>query len=252
MSQSHDEESLTHNHTDKLVSVLRGTLGGAPWLGAALSEAVSVVIPNQRIDRIADMLMKLSAQLDEQKRGLVQKRVLEPEGIDILEEALWQSARALTEERRQYIASILSNGLTADEINLIETKKVLQLLSQLNDAEIVLLHYHASVRVNDSFRNKFKEIINKVHPYIGAPQDVLDKSAVQTSLRHHLMELGLLAAPIEVSRKLNIPEVDEFTGELKRGYPRVTLLGKLLLRSIDFTPNDPHSKGEDEDVLNKL
>ena len=47
------------------------------------------------------------------------------EGIDLTEDALVQASRALTEERRLYIANLLRNSLTKEEIGHDQKKKCL-------------------------------------------------------------------------------------------------------------------------------
>src|SRR5687768_2120958 len=97
------ETELHNQRIDYSVSALKGALGAIPFLGSSLAELCGSLIPNQRIDRLIDFAEKLSAKVGEHEAALIQKRILEPEGADILEEALWQSARALSDERRGQI-----------------------------------------------------------------------------------------------------------------------------------------------------
>jgi hypothetical protein len=57
--------------------------------------------------------------------------------------ALW------SEERRDYIASFLKNGLTNEEMTHVQQKKLLSILGELNDAEIIFLRYE-SVHPNNA------------------------------------------------------------------------------------------------------
>src|SRR5579862_1622504 len=170
---SDDTKALQNRATDYTVTTLKSALGAVPFVGSALAEIVGTVIPNQRVDRLADFAKKLADKVADHEAALIQKRLLEPEGVDILEEALWQSARALTEERRKHIAALVKNGLTKEQIDLIETKKLLLLLSQLNDLEIVLLRFYSypGCRPDEDFRKKFGEAIRPVSAWIGAPQE---------------------------------------------------------------------------------
>jgi hypothetical protein len=113
-----NDHSPATRASDIVASALKGTLGAIPFIGPAVAEVIGYVIPNQRIDRLTDFAKKLSEKVSEQERMLVQKRLLEPEGADILEEALWQSARTISEERRLHIASLVKNGITKDQIDL--------------------------------------------------------------------------------------------------------------------------------------
>jgi len=238
-----NDHSLATRASDVVASALKGTLGAIPFIGSAVAEVIEYVIPNQRIDRLTDFAKKLSEKVSAQERLLVQKRLLEPEGTDILEEALWQSARTISEERRLHIASLVKNGITKDQIDLVETKKLLLILSQLNDLEVILLRWHADrLHKDKEFEEKFKDIIRPVQAYLRAPQEVLDKAAISESLRHHLAELGLLKPTFPFVRRGEIPEFDTSLGTFKNSGYHVTLLGRLLLRSIDFHPEDPRKE----------
>jgi hypothetical protein len=59
-----------------------------------------------------------------------------------LEDALPQASRALSDERKEYIANLLKNSLTDDSLEHAGKKKLLSLLNELNDPEIILLYYY--------------------------------------------------------------------------------------------------------------
>ena len=238
-----ENKSLQNRGADYTASALKSVLGAVPIVGSVLTEIVGNIIPNQRVDRLADFATKLAEKVQEHEKEMIQKRLLEPEGTDILEEALWQSARALSEERRKQIASMVKNGLTKQEIDLVETKKLLLLLSQLNDVEVFILYSQADrLHQDKDFMEKFGEAIKPVRAWIRAPQKQLDKHAISESLRKHLVQLGLLQPYFPFVGHNQIPEFDQFTGGFKNSGYQITLLGRLLLRSIDFYPegSDPN------------
>ena len=72
----------------------------------------------------------------------MKKRFKEEIFIDLFEDGVFQSIKALSNERHEYIASILKNSLSQEEINYLQQKKLLNILSQLNDAEIIHFQYH--------------------------------------------------------------------------------------------------------------
>lgn len=228
---------LPNRTPDYIVASLKGTLGAIPVVGAVLAEVIGTVIPNQRLDRLADFAQKLSDRVEAEHRELVQQRILEPEGTDILEEALWQSARALSEERRERIASVVKNGLTEKEVDLFETKKLLQILSQIDDLELILLRVLAANPNQDlEFRAKFAASVRPVPALIGASPDVLDAHAMSESMRTHLTQLGLIRPFYPIVKIGALPEFDSFRGEFRHSGHEVTLLGRLLLRATDFDP----------------
>jgi hypothetical protein len=134
----------------------------APAIAGILGNAISFVIPNQKIERVviglnvlADKLMFLGQDLDEEK-------LKTEEFMDLLEDGVLQFARALTPERRAYIANLLSTSLTDETLDHLAQKKLLAMLNQLNDAEIILLHFYA-VRRGD--KSKSDEML-KEYPFI--------------------------------------------------------------------------------------
>lgn len=232
-----ENKSVQNRGADYTASALKSILGAVPIVGSALAEIVGNIIPNQRVDRLADFAAKLAEKVQEHEKEMIQKRLLEPEGTDILEEALWQSARALSEDRRKQIASMVKNGLTKEEVDLVETKKLLLLLNQLNDLEVLILYSQADRLHRDkAFMEKFGEAIKPIPAWIRAPQEQLDKHAISESLRKHLVQLGLLQPSFPFVGHKQMPEFDPFTGGFKNSGYQITLLGRLLLRSIDFYP----------------
>src|SRR6185503_15074110 len=93
---------------------------GLEPLGSLMSEVVKIVpdrkqqqhrlfaeVLNSRIKHLAEDNAELKERMADLKH-----RLEAPEGIDLLEDAVNQAERALTNERREYIASLLVNGLT--------------------------------------------------------------------------------------------------------------------------------------------
>lgn len=240
-----ENKSLQNRGTDYTASALKSVFGAVPIVGAALTEIVGNIIPNQRVDRLADFAAKLAEKVQEHEKEMIQKRLLEPEGTDILEEALWQSARALSEERRKHIAALVRNGLSKEQIDLIETKKLLLLLNQLNDLEVLILRgYIARLYQDEEFIEKFGDIIRPALIGGNPSQEELDQYAISKSLPQHLVSLGLLKPNYPFLKRGEIPEFDRSSGTFKNSGCDITLLGKLLLRSIDCFPNESESESE--------
>jgi hypothetical protein len=151
-----------------------------------------------------------------------------------LEDGLTQAARAMTEERRNYIASLLANSITNEELSHIEEKKLLELLGELNDAEILTLKFY-SLRSDKrrEMATRHKDLFEPIHRSFGAPQANIDKGALRDSYRTKLVELGLLDLEYKRIAKGQSPEFDERTGRIKATGYKVTSLGKLLIRSIE-------------------
>lgn len=119
-------------------------MGGQRYISAHGGE----FIPNQRVDRIADTLARLEVKLQKLSNAAeVRDRLLTSEGIDLLEEAIIQAARARSEERRENIANLLKNSLSDEQLEHLQKKTLLELLGQLNDAEILILQSNTPIQV---------------------------------------------------------------------------------------------------------
>lgn len=187
-------ESLSMQTADYVASAVRAALGVVPFAGSLLAELAGTVIPNQRIDRIVKYAEVLETRLAKIEREFVQQQLKDESFTDLMEEGLRQAARSLTDERRQYIASLISNSLSSAEIEYYESKHLLKILEELNDVEIIWLRFYLNPTMGGDaeFRNKHKDILKPVTKVMGAPQSIRDKGTLQDSYKEHLVRLGLL------------------------------------------------------------
>ncbi|NIO19874.1 MAG: hypothetical protein GTN76_03830, partial [Candidatus Aenigmarchaeota archaeon] len=134
---------------DLMVSFTKGVIGAAPFLGPLAAEVIENIIPNQRIDRIASFIEILDKKVAKLDRDRIKAKFTNPGFIDLLEDGFFQVARALTEERKEYIASIIKNSLSEEQVEYVEYKKLLSLLSELNDIEVIILNSHERFHMDD-------------------------------------------------------------------------------------------------------
>ena len=206
------------NAYDYAAIVARGSLGPIPYIGPLLAEIVGTLIPNQRFERLADFVRKLEEKIA--VLGLAQeelrKRFTSPESIDLFEDSAWQAARALSDERKGHIAALMKNGLMAEQAEHLQYKRLLSMLGEVNDVEILVLKYHSYLSHAEKmeFFNKHEKALPPHHAVIGSSRDEKDKAIVRESYEDHLVRMGLLQ------------------GE-KRRQRDISSLGRLLLRSID-------------------
>jgi hypothetical protein len=226
------------NKTDWAVALSKGALSEIPFVGALIAEVVGNIIPNQRLDRLEAFVRLLDAKLEGFDQAEIEARFRTPEYVDLLEDSFVQAARALTQERREHIATLLKNTLTAEIVDHLQTKRLLAILGELNDVEILLLRLHASRSY--AARQEFEA----AHPAAGsvpvpysAPRKEHERVALQKPYLDHLVQLGLLKPNYQVPTFDDKPEFDRDTGTLvSRGYD-TTLLGSLLLRMLDLHPS---------------
>ena len=223
--------------TDVVTIIGKGLLGAIPFVGPLAAEIVGAVIPNQRIDRIESLLKLLESKILKEDRAKVKRNIILPESIDLIEDGFIQASRSLTDERKDYIASLLKNSLTEDDVKHIEYKRLLSMLGELNDIEVLILKSQIKPRgqpKHQEFWDTHKRALaTPVITLASTTQDEMDKHTIYQTHKLHLTNLGLLALRFENPRRGELPEFDNITGVIKaRGYD-ITSLGKMLLRSID-------------------
>lgn len=250
--QAREDDDITSDDladaaSDKLALTARVVGAGAALLGSGagivapiVGEIISHVIPGQRADRIQRFLATLEAKLEELDQRLLEQEAQNERFVDVLEDGLHQAARALSQERLDYITSLIKNSLSEVDVAYTRTKWMLYLLGQLNDAEIILLKSHAFVSHSDEerqFYEKHQHILTTPAITFGAPEEDVDEQAVRRSYSDHMMRLGLLRHTYKRIKKDELPEFDPQTGMIKSKGVDITRLGRLLLRHIDQLPN---------------
>ncbi len=233
-------DSLKHNKSDLITSVAKSAVGAVPFAGTLLSELVGAIIPNQRIDRLTKYVKEL-----EQKISLIPDEVFDrlktnEQFIDLIEESFVIASRAITDERRKYIASIIANGITNNSIEIEESKLLLKILQELNDIEIIWLRFYKVPTVvgDEEFRKKHNNILSQIRAYVGSDKETMQKAALQESYKNHLERLGLIRKKIRIDPSTKIPEFDIMTGQPRTSYARTTQLGDMLLEQIGLIDNE--------------
>ena len=203
---------------DLIASALKGVCGTLPIVGPSIAEIIGYVIPNQRIDRIASFLKALESKIDPEERAKVEARMLEEKSVDLMEDGFFQAARSLSEERIDHIASLLKNGLTGEDLEQSAYKRLLFILGELNDVEVIILKAYSMYGAEHrEFSEKHRDILIREPLRFPASREKVDQDAIYKTYRANLVRLDLL--------------------EIKAQQPsqsyEITSLGSLLLRSID-------------------
>nr|WP_272907194.1 hypothetical protein [Pseudohongiella sp. O18] len=208
--------------------------GAIPVAGPLLSELIDYLIPDQRIDRLARYISELESKLSHISEEIVRETLKSEENISLAEDGFIHASRAISKERTSYIASIVANGLSDAEIEAHRQKYLLNLLSEINDEEIIWLrmYLHPEISGDHEFREKHKVILAPASASMDASEKELDKYALQESYKDHLERLGLVRPNIRVDRTTKIPEFDSRTGKPKKSSTDITHLGRMLLREI--------------------
>jgi outer membrane murein-binding lipoprotein Lpp len=227
---------LKPTKVDRAASLAKSIVGAAPVVGPLISEVVSNLIPNQRIDRISEFVTLLNARVESLDDQLLQSAFRDEHFVDLLEDGFQSASRALSRERKEYIASLIANSLTEEQIEHSQAKLLLSLLAELSDPEIVLLQFYAKLTSDDQdeYLETHKAIIQGPVAHMGSSPQELDQHALHSTYKVHLERLGLIKPHFRHARRGEFPEFDDKTGMMKVSYHGVTMLGRLLLRFIDL------------------
>ena len=163
---SEQKIDLENNKSDKTVIGLKTILEVVPF-GSLFSEIITNVIPNQRMERVVLFVEILNEKLKYLEKDVVEQKTKTEEFTDLLQDGIQQASRALTEDRLEYIALLLKNSLTDEELEHLEKKKLLSLLNQLNDTEIIWLKKYSMDKWDESFFEKHQHIFEPPDTRVG-------------------------------------------------------------------------------------
>jgi hypothetical protein len=231
-----DEESsqLDNQPVDYVASAVKSIVGAAPFAGSLLVELAGVIIPNQRIDRITKFIKILEEKFSKLEKDFIRSQLTNEHFTDLLEEGALQAAHSLSDERREYLASLITNSLSLTDIEFNESKHLLRILGELNDVEIIWLTYFGSMELGlqDSFQQMHSSVLEPVMATINSPQWEVGKQALQDSYKDHLLRLGLIEPRYDIDSKTRMTKFDKYTGALKVRSHQITSMERLLLRQI--------------------
>ena len=148
-----------------------------------------------------------------------------------------QASRAISAERREQLATLLANEITSDQLEVVEKKKLIELLGQLNDVEPVILASYDGERTDDDYIERHRDVIVGPSTHAASTADEWDRAALHGTYRRTLRQLGLLRA--RFSSANDVPRIDPATGDLKSSGDEQSDLGVLLLRFVLDPPALP-------------
>jgi hypothetical protein len=242
-----DSKELSTNEIDIGVSAAKALVGGVPFVGGIISELIGNIIPNQRVDRIAKFVESLAEKTKDMDQDRIRLQFSNPGFVDLTEDAFFQAARGLTDDRIQYIASLIKNSLTKEEIEYVEGKKFLWLLGELNDIEVIILRsYLQHYQLDQAFWEKHADVLQPEGATLNSSEEEVAKSTIRASYREQLVRLNLLRRTFKKARRGEAPEFDQKTGMIKASGYDITYLGRLLLQYIDLaeTPWAANAEGQ--------
>jgi len=230
-------DKLNINKVDILASLAKATAGSVPIFGSFISGIIEYIIPNQRIDRIVSYIRKFEQIIVALKVDIevLNKKLSKPDNpyLILIEDSLIQAAKTVSDDRRVYLANLVVNGLNDEKLDVNRYRYLLSLLSELNDEEIIWLRFYLEPTLggDKEFREKHINVLERPRTFIGAPEENLNKAALQDSYLEHLDRLGLIESKIQIDKNTNLPIFNK-SGKPKVSSRHTTRLGKMLLKEI--------------------
>lgn len=220
---------LETNEADVLASSLRATLPMLfPGIGDFLSEIISYFIPNQKMDRVVKCLKDVQYKIQSLPEEVL-NRIKNDQGfLNMINEAVVQSAKALSDEKIEYLQTVLLNGLTSEDVSYQRSINLLKLIGSLDPVEIIWLRYYLipTMQGDEEFRTKNQHVLQKIRRHTESSEEELLLANEQERYRDHLVQENLLE-PIERAKIIGPDRKEIFNY-------RVTALGKFLLKQLNL------------------
>jgi hypothetical protein len=205
-----------------------------PVFGPLFSELINTFIPNQRLDRIGRLMLQLEEKLADVSKERLDARFRDPAFVDLLEDAMMQTARALDPDRVAQIASLLKNSIADEEVHRLRDKRLLGLLGELNEVEVLILSSHlGKYKDNPEFLGRHGRAITRPLECYADPNNDVDALALYDEQISHMVRLGLLRLKFHIPAQGESYMFDAGTGTMRSTGHAITQLGTLLLRRID-------------------
>lgn len=224
-------DDLDGTEHDALAATGRALAGLVPLFGGVVGELLTQTIPNQRTERIVSYVRALNRRL-----ATVEERVgellMEPENADLVEEGAYQAARATTARRIEQIATLVANGLAADEADTIRRKRLARLLGELDEDELVLLGaYGSSYEQSGEAGDPFAAVRRPEPTHMQTKPAESEADRLFEAGREHLLTLGLLRKNYRDPPRGEAPAFDARKGAFAHTV-EISYLGRLLLRYV--------------------
>ncbi len=222
---------------DYLAALARSASGAIPFAGTFVGELITNIIPNQRIERITQYILLLEKRLKSLEVDIASK-MKSPENIELFEEGCWQATRALSIERKKYIAAIVGLGISRNAADHIRSKKLLSILQALNDIEILFLFAYSKAQMGDS--STFESHPELIPPpaYLGTPSEVIEESQMCDIYKKTLVEWGLLRENYPFLKRGEMPEFDRTKGKFKSSGYEITPFGRMFIEWLSLNDEE--------------
>lgn len=223
-------DSLEEAQSDALAATGRALAGLVPMFGGVIGELITKVIPNQRTERVVKYVRELNQRLEAVETN-IDDLLGDPDNIDLIEEGGFQAARATSDERISHIVTLVANGLSAEDADLVRRKRLARLLGQIDKDELVLLNAYGQSYGGDGSAWDAVQRPNPAH--LQSSIGEIDAEQLYDAGRDNLIRLGLLRKNYRNPPRGQAPSFDTRKGDYDHNV-EVSYLGRLLLRHLDM------------------
>jgi len=232
MAGDDEYPQLGPDFRDRAASVARGVGAIVPHGGRFIGNLIGSIVPGQRINRLESYVAILKGKLE--GIGESQERIIasSPEHIDLFEEGAFRAARALTQERIKHFALIVAIGMTKGTSEAIAQKRLLTILSELDEQDIIMLHWRIRIDYLDAgvYADNHPELLKANWPpaTVFSPREDREANALREAIDNKLIRYNLT----------ELVEDKTWPGSKSRRTERITELWRLILRTAGLIDNE--------------
>ena len=153
--------------------------------------------------------------------------------LNLVEEGLHHAVKPYSEERIEHIVSVVANGISGKKKEEAEASRMLRLLSELEDDQVIVLASYLDKNIhNESFYKAHANVLEQKIDYIGGGIKRSDEFVMQKTAKQQLVRLELLQPIFKKLRKGEAPDLDPNTGTMKASGYKLTWLGSMFLHYL--------------------
>jgi hypothetical protein len=221
---------------DAFTSFSKAGLSLIPFIGPFLAEIISYIIPNQRMDRVVKYLKLLNNKIDNANNPqIIDELKNNSKAIILFEKSIQYAAGTNSNDKYEYYAEFILHSINDKTTDQIQKERMMETIGELNEIEVLILIYYSlrpTIGMNNKFIEKYQNILFPEEPTLGEPIEKSYDAKFNQQYMDNLEMKNLIIQPIEINRELKTPIIDIFSGQIKKGYPHISIIGELLIKYI--------------------
>jgi hypothetical protein len=205
MSDKKLPASLEPTASDRAVQGLQAITSAVdmavPGVGSFFGALVGQIIPNQRNERLVEYCVRLGRRLQVAEGAVEDLRArlealaanLTPEQLALFEDGAAAAVKATSEDRVDTIARIVAAGLTNDDAKAADQRRLLDLLNELSDEDVVVLcSYTHRYGRDPGWRELHKASLSPVAVHMQSSEGEMDQGTMRDIRKAKLVRLRVL------------------------------------------------------------